>query len=126
AGDRATADSYHYLEMEAKRKQKPSWKRYPELPAQYIFGYGVHPWRVFGTFIAIIGVFTLLYLPIEGATNDSLIHSASASALAMFIPPSVLQNPKPLPFSIIAVIQAIFGLLLWGTFIATLTRKYGR
>ncbi|MGZ7124262.1 MAG: pentapeptide repeat-containing protein, partial [Halobacteriota archaeon] len=46
AGDRATADSYHYLEMEAKRKQKPSWKRYPELPAQYIFGYGVHPWRV--------------------------------------------------------------------------------
>lgn len=112
--------------MAAKRLQKERWKRYLELPVQYIFGYGVHPWRVFGAFVAAIIVFSLLYWPIEGLNYESLTHGFYASALAMFIPCSILQNPKPGVFAIVATLEAIIGLLLWGTFIATLMRKYGR
>ena len=43
-GDRKTADDYFYRELVAKRKQKNRFMRYLEyVPAQVIFGYGVHP-----------------------------------------------------------------------------------
>ena len=48
-GDRVSADYHFYREIEAKRKQKNPVIRFVELPVQYIFGYGVYPWRVIAT-----------------------------------------------------------------------------
>ena len=46
-GDREEASYHFYREMDARRRQRPWYLRYPELVfIQMIFGYGVHPWRL--------------------------------------------------------------------------------
>ncbi len=54
-------------------------------------------------------------------------HGFNESALAESISTSVLQNPKPGVFALVASLyapNAINGLLLTGTFVSTLTRAY--
>jgi hypothetical protein len=126
-GDRKRSDDYFYKEMVAKRKRKSKVVRYLEyIPAQVIFGYGVHPERLFGFFFLSFFVFALVYSALEGVTGEVIYNNARFSFLTLFVPGSYLQNPKPWPVGILTVIEAIFGLLTWGTLIATLTRKFGR
>lgn len=124
-GDRREADGYHYREMEAKRMQKSPWARYLELPMQYVFGYGVHPERLFTAFlIALIG-FGVFYWA-EGTYSSSFLSSLRFSFTTMMIPGSGLLIPLSGFVSAAVIIQALFGLLVWGTFIATLSRMFGR
>ncbi len=62
AGDREEAGYYFYREMEGKRRQKDWYVRYPEfIFIQLIFGYGVHPFRLWAFWLGFVGVFALIY-----------------------------------------------------------------
>jgi len=57
-GNREEAGYHFYREMEAKRRQKPWYIRYPEFFfIQLIFGYGVHPFRLMFCWFTIATIF---------------------------------------------------------------------
>jgi hypothetical protein len=125
AGNRSEADYYFYREMEAKRKRKSRFWRWLELPAQYIFGYGVHPERLFIAFGIALFAFSIFYW-LQAVPSGVPLSSVYFSFTTMLLPGSGLLNPQPGIAGVAVIVQALFGLLVWGTFIATLTRKFGR
>ncbi len=124
AGDRSQADYYFYHEMEAKRKLKTRAVRWIELPAQFIYGYGVHPERLMAAFVLALILFDAYYWRVGEVASFS--EGLYFSFTAMVFPGSAYASPKPGLVGLILVIQSLFGLLLWGSFIATLSRKFGR
>jgi hypothetical protein len=125
AGDRIRADKYFYREMAAKRKQKSRFWRTFEWPLQYFYGYGVHPERLFAAFVVALLGFSVFYWA-AGVYASSFLNSLRFSFTTLMIPGSGLLNPLSGLASVVVIIEALFGLLVWGTFIATLARKYGR
>ena len=76
-GDKDEADYYFYREMEAKRKQKPWYIRYPEFVfIQLIFGYGVHPFRLMSCWLLVAAIFALFY-----SVNGGIMGKLPASSL---------------------------------------------
>jgi hypothetical protein len=126
-GDREKSDYYFYREMEAKRKQKPSYIQYLETIVQYPFGYGVYPYRLLITFVAVLLSFTLIFWIIESSHSvDSLVNNFRFSFLTMIIPAYGVINAKTGVFGLLTILEAIIGAFTWPTFIVVFARKYMR
>lgn len=126
-GDRDRGDYHYYHEMEAKRKQKPFYIRYPELIVQYPFGYGVHPSRLLFTFLGVLLLFGLIYWFIKGNSSmNDLFENMRFSFLTLIIPAYGVINAKSGLLGIFIIIEAFIGAFTWPTFIVTFARKYMR
>lgn len=133
-GDREEAGYHFYREMEAKRKQKPWYIRYPEFVAiQGIFGYGVHPWRLIYWWLLFVSIFSNIYLIGHGIDGIDHWYDYIEISFAISIAPGYIAaiiNPtsagyKLLPiYQAVAMIETIVGTFLWAGFIATFARKY--
>jgi uncharacterized protein YjbI with pentapeptide repeats len=127
SGDRDEASYNFYLEMDAKRRQKPIYKSYPEkLLVQLIFGYGVYPIRVISTWIITISVFAFIYWNwnmVAGAKSpiDYIWFSIATAAT----PGYALYKPSG-AYQLVSGLEAILGTFLWAAFIATFARKWMR
>ena len=126
-GDRVSADYHFYREMEAKRKQKHPIIRVLELPVQYIFGYGVHPWRVITTWLVTVFVLAFVYWLGHGVVAaDSFWGCLYFSIVTAATPGYGGYHPNPGCYQGLASFEAIFGTFMWAAFIATFARKYMR
>ncbi|MEW6011102.1 MAG: hypothetical protein AB1604_07390 [Euryarchaeota archaeon] len=126
-GDREKADYSFYHEMEAKRKQKPFYFRYPEIIVQYLFGYGVHPSRLLFSFITLLLLFAFSYWVMEGLFSlDSLLNKLRFSFLTLIVPAYGVINAKTGLYSFLTILEAVIGAFTWPTFIVTFARKYMR
>jgi len=135
-GDREAAGYYFYQEMDAKRKQKPWYYRYPEFVfIQLIFGYGVHPFRLMAWWLSIILVFGIFYLignGIDGAIQPfdylkvSFATALAPGYIATIINPGNTGYRVTPEYQVVAMIETIFGTFLWAAFIATFAKKYMR
>ena len=135
-GDRDAASYHFYREMDAIRKQKPLYIRYPEFFfIQLIFGYGVHPFRLMFCWFAIATIFAFIYLA-KGGIISKLPASSLPLPMSYFVECfyfSIVTAVTPgygkyeltsWVYQIIASIEAIFGTFMWAAFIATFARKY--
>lgn len=137
-GDRVEAGYHFYREMDGKRKRKEWYIRYPEFVfVQLIFGYGVHPFRLFFCWFLVATIFAILY-----SANDGIISKLPTSSLpqplSYFVECfyfSIVTAVTPgygkyelssWVYQVIASIEAIFGTFMWAAFIATFARKYMR
>jgi len=126
-GDREKADYHFYREMEAKRKQKQYYIKYPELIVQYPFGYGVYPSRLLYTFLITLVSFALIYWILEGVlTTDAFANNMRFSFLTIIIPAYGVIYAKTGILGILAVLEALIGAFTWPTFIVTFARKFMR
>jgi uncharacterized protein YjbI with pentapeptide repeats len=135
-GDREEAGYHFYREMEAKRKQKPWYYRYPEfIFIQMIFGYGVHPWRLIGWWFITIATFAAIYRVGNGLNGAaqlfdylkfSLATATAPGYIATIISPGSTGYELLPEYQAVAVVESIFGTFLWAGFIATFARKYMR
>ena len=108
-------------------KQRRIYWGFLELPVQYIFGYGVYPWRVIATWL--LAVFSLAFVywignGVEAA--DSLLEYIYFSVVTAATPGYGGYHPKPGIYQGLASFEAIFGTFMWAAFIATFARKYMR
>lgn len=126
-GDREKADYHFYHEMEAKRKQKSFYIRYPELIVQYLFGYGAYPFRLLSSFFIILLLFALIYW-IIGSNNSlySLLEKIRFSFLVLIIPAYGVISAKSDIYGLFTIVEAFIGAFTWPTFIVTFARKYMR
>ncbi|HII84882.1 MAG TPA: hypothetical protein HA271_08670 [Methanobacterium subterraneum] len=126
-GDREKADYHFYHEMEAKRRQKPIFIRYPELIVQYPFGYGVHPSRLLFTFVGVMFCFALVFWVMGNSySTDAFLEKLKFSFLTMIIPAYGVINAKTGLIGVFTIIEAFIGAFTWPTFIVTFARKYMR
>jgi len=126
-GDRIEADYYFYREMEAKRKQKHLIIRFLELPVQYIFGYGVYPWRVMATWLLTVFCLAFVYWLGNGVeAANSLWEYIYFSVVTAATPGYGGYRPNPGLYQGLATFEAIFGTFMWAAFIVTFARKYMR
>jgi len=133
-GDSEEADYCYYFEMEAKRRQKPRYVRYPEYVfIQLIFGYGVHPLRLWACWFGFVGIFAILYFLGQGIDpvasqlkgNATVVDYIWFSIATAVTPGYAGYNPTT-DFKLVAGLEAIFGTFVWAAFIATFARKYMR
>jgi len=127
-GDRVKLDECFYKEMEAKRKQKSFFTRSVEkIFIQYIFGYGVYPWRLILSFICIIFAFAFLFGQGNGIVEaNSTLDYLYFSVVSAATPGYGGYTPQKGIYQLLAIIEAILGTFMWAAFIATFTRKYMR
>ena len=132
-GDHVEADYYFYREMEAKRKLKHPIIRVLELPVQYIFGYGIYPWRVITTWLVTVFCLTFVYWIGNGVLVGNELNAADSFLEYLYFSVVTAATPgyggyKPAPgfYQGLASIEAIFGTFMWAAFIATFARKYMR
>jgi hypothetical protein len=126
-GDRVEADYHFYREMEAKRKHKHPIIRVLELPVQYIFGYGVHPWRVITTWLVAVFCLASVYWIGNGVVAaDSFWEYFYFSVVTAATPGYGGYKPVTGFYQALASFEAIFGTFMWAAFIATFARKYMR
>ncbi len=134
SGDREEAGYHFYREMDAKRKLKPWYIRFPELVfIQWVFGYGVHPLRLWGCWLGFVGIFALLFWYYQGIDEIASQMNTTATvrdyiwfSIATAVTPGY-AGYKPTPdFKLVAGLEAIIGTFMWAAFIATFSRKYMR
>jgi len=135
-GNREEAGYHFYREMDARRKQKPWYIRYPEYALiQMIFGYGIHPERLIISWVVLIAIFFILYQYYSGVAHpDEWFEWMKFSFGAAIAPGYIasISNPESISyklshtFQIAAMIEAVAGTFLWAGFIATFARKYMR
>jgi len=128
-GDNDEADRNFYGEMDAKRRIKLFPLRYLELIFnQWIFGYGVHPYRLFFFWLAMVLVFGLIYYVgefLDGSTGlmDCVYFSITSAATPGY---GNFHPKKDLICQSVASLEAILGTFMWAAFIATFARKFSR
>jgi hypothetical protein len=133
-GDRVAASYHFYREMDAIRKQKPWYIRYPEfIFIQLIFGYGVHPFRLWACWFGFVGIFAIVYWLGHGIdaqasqlTGNATIIDYIWFSIATAITPGYAGYKPITEFKLVAGLEAIFGTFMWAAFIATFARKYMR
>ena len=131
AGNKEEAESYFYQEMDAKRKQKPWYKRYPEyVIIQLIFGYGVHPVRIWICWLGFVFLFAAIYVHWNGidATESHLNGDATLIdyiwfSIATAVTPGYAGYKATSDFKLVAGIEAILGTLMWAAFIRYIYQK---
>jgi uncharacterized protein YjbI with pentapeptide repeats len=102
---------------------------------QKIFGYGIHPFWLFGWWLGFVVTFAIIYwmgggvgIPeINGEINQSsnLIDYLWFSIATAATPGYALYKPLG-NFKLVAGIQAILGTFMWAAFITTFARKFSR
>jgi uncharacterized protein YjbI with pentapeptide repeats len=119
--------------IEFFEKKRRIYRGFLELPIQYIFGYGVYPWRVIATwFITVFSLAFVYWLGKGVVCADGIEHLDLLSEYIYF---SIVTAAtpgyggyKPVPgfYQNLASFEAIFGTFMWAAFIATFARKYMR
>lgn len=108
-------------------KQRRIYWGFLELPVQYIFGYGVYPWRVIATWLLTVFCLAFVYWLGNGVeAADSLVEYIYFSVVTAATPGYGGYHPKPGFYQGLASFEAIFGTFMWAAFIATFARKYMR
>jgi len=137
-GNREEAGYHFYREMDAKRKRKPWYIRYPEYVfVQLIFGYGVHPFRLMFCWFLVAVIFALFYsvkggvigkLPASSLPQpwSYLVECFYFSVVTAVTPGYGKYELTSWAYQVGASIEAIFGTFMWAAFIATFARKYMR
>ena len=133
-GDREEAGYHFYREMEAKRLQKPWYIRYPEfIFIQMIFGYGIHPFRLWASWFGFVGIFAIIYWLGHGIDADASQLKGNATmidyiwfSIATAVTPGYAGYKPFAEFKLVAGLEAILGTFMWAAFIATFARKYMR
>lgn len=128
-GDSDEADRNFYGEMDAKRRTKLIPLRYLELIFhQWIFGYGVHPYRLFFIWLAMVIAFGLIHFVgkmLDGSIGPtecvyfSLISAATPSSGNYHLMDELICQCA-------AGLGAIISTFMWAAFIATFARKFSR
>lgn len=127
SGNRRLSDYHFYREMEASRKQKKWYIRYPESLVQYFFGYGVKPLRVVGFWLLLIILFSLTYWGFKGVQNVNSVYQYFYYSFITSVAPGYGEYfPKVGAFQIVSVVEAVLGLFLWSCIIVTFARKFMR
>jgi len=125
-GDREQESYYSYREMDARRRAKVWYARYPELMFKYYFGYGVSSHVVLRSFLLTMFLFAGFYW-VFGAllTIGELLMCLRFSFLTIWIPAYGIESAKPaMSIQTIAFIEAIIGAFLWPALIAVIGRRY--
>jgi len=108
-------------------KERRIYRGFLELPIQYIFGYGVHPWRVITTWLVTVFVLAFVYWLGNGvAAADSFWECIYFSIVTAATPGYGGYHPNPGCYQCLASFEAIFGTFMWAAFIAIFARKYMR
>ncbi len=99
---------------------------------QAIFGYGVHPLRLWGFWMGFAALFAILYW-IGGGINNStpnqplnLLDYLWFSITVAVTPGFAGYKPATGIYQVLAGLEAIFGTFMWAAFITTFARKYMR
>ncbi len=108
-------------------KERRIYWGFLELPVQYIFGYGVYPWRVIATWLLTVFSLAFVYWLGNGVeAADSLVEYIYFSVVTAATPGYGGYRPNPGFYQGLASFEAIFGTFMWAAFIATFARKYMR
>jgi uncharacterized protein YjbI with pentapeptide repeats len=127
AGYTREVDYHYYRQMAGERRLKPWYRRYSELPVQYVIGYGVYPFRLVWWFFIFVVLFGLLFSLEAGEwTLSTLVSNLRESFLTIFNPISGIQNAGSGVHGTIAMVAAFIGIVMWPVFVASLARKYGK
>ena len=100
---------------------------------QKIFGYGVHPFWLWGWWFFLVGIFAAVYWLGKGV-NNAITAQPLANPLeyiwfsiTVAVTPGFAGNkPATRVYQVIAGLEAIFGTFMWAAFITTFARKYMR
>jgi hypothetical protein len=125
--DYSKVDFYYFKEMEAIRKQKKWYVRYPEYFIQLLFAYGTRPLRVIIVWFIVVFGLALWYWKGNGISNvktylDGLYFSIVTATTLGFGD----STPKVGIFKALVSFEAIFGTFMWAAFITIFSRKYMR
>lgn len=108
-------------------KERRIYWGFLELPVQYIFGYGVYPWRIIATWLLTVFCLAFVYWLGNGVeAANSLLEYIYFSVVTAATPGYGGYHPKPGFYQGLASFEAIFGTFMWAAFIATFARKYMR
>jgi len=107
---------------------------------QFVFGYGVHPFRLAGFWLLAVFLFAVAYWQGHGihrAVDSSMVASINETIVTSFreslyfsivtaaTPGYGGYRPQGI-YQTIACVQAIFGTFMWAAFITTFARKFMR
>lgn len=109
-------------------KRQTEWLRWAgSLLLGLIAGYGYRPLRSFATYLLVVGAFALVYLVLGGVHGQSLSWNAAlVVSLTAFHGRGFFATafqPGD-PQAAVAAAEAVFGLLIEITFIATFTQRF--
>jgi len=97
---------------------------------QVIFGYGVHPFRLWSCWWVFVGLFALLYWMGSGINNSTTNQPLNFLdylwfSITVAVTPG-FAGYKPVPgfYQVVAGVEAIFGTFMWVAFITTFGKKY--
>ncbi len=94
---------------------------------QIIFGYGVHPFRLWVCWFAFVFAFALIYFIGNGVTGATQIWDYIWFSITVAVTPGFAgYKPATGLFQVVAGLEAILGTFMWAAFIATFARKYMR
>ena len=92
-----------------------------------MFGYGVHPLRLWAWWFFFVGVFAAFYWIGKGVTGASQPLDYIWFSITVAVTPGFAgYKPAPGLFQVVAGLEAIFGTFMWAAFITTFARKYMR
>jgi hypothetical protein len=117
----------HVLQRQVSWRRRQCGRFLGSLLLDGISGYGYHPLRSVLTYLAVVGVFALVYLALGGAHgralswNEALVVSLTAFHGRGFFA-TVFQPGDPQ--AAVAAVEAVVGLLIEITFIATFTQRF--
>ena len=119
--------------IEFFEKERRIYRGFLELPIQYIFGYGVYPWRVIATWFITVFSLAFVYWYGNGIIIEEnllwwerIIPSIYFSIVTAATPGYGGYKPASGFYQGLASFEAIFGTFMWAAFIATFARKYMR
>ncbi|MCJ7444811.1 MAG: pentapeptide repeat-containing protein, partial [Methanotrichaceae archaeon] len=126
AGDQEEAGYHFYREMEAKRRQKPLWIRYPEfIFIQAIFGYGVHPFWLMFWWFTIATLFAVFYWGVGGIESKFLANTFPQPAILGTIL-SLLNETAPSVRSYLSENVVYFIECFYFSIVTAVTPGYGK
>jgi uncharacterized protein YjbI with pentapeptide repeats len=124
--DYPTANEFHFLSMEALRKE--SWKRLGLVGTLYwaLSGYGERPRRAFGVLVGVCAAFAALYMLFGPAELQNLGRAVVYSLGAV-----ARLNPEPKPtepglFQFLVIAEGLLGPLQIGLLLLAIRRKVMR
>ena len=106
--------------MEAKRRLKPRYVRYPELLLQYGLWFGVYPFRLLLNFALVFAFFACLFWVTNGVyTYSGLTDSMGFSFLNILIPGYGIFTTTTSYHGVPVIAETAIGAFMWPAFIVT-------
>ena len=100
---------------------------------QIVFGYGVHPLRLWLWWFFFVGVFAAIYWIGKGVKDATTLQPLTEPLEYIWFSITVAVTPgfagnKPVAgwYQLITGLEAIFGTFMWAAFITTFAKKYMR